>query len=94
MSNEVKLIRCNSMRVRNPDDPNMPFRLDAEFSAPEFMQVAFCMMCGGTETLCVRGNTQEALETFVTKNDLFPHPRLIRMTITKPETKETVKTYK
>ncbi|MEN6623412.1 MAG: hypothetical protein ABFD50_17930 [Smithella sp.] len=94
MDNNVKIISCNSIVVRNTDDPTMPFRLDAEFRAPEFMRVAFCMMHGGTESICVRGNTQEALETFVTKNNLFQHPRLIRMAISKPETKETVKTYK
>lgn len=94
MSDQLKLIKCNSHGVNRPDDPTFPFRLDAEFSAPEFMQVAFCMMHGGTETLSVRGMTQEAIQEFVAKNGFDTHPRLIRMAITKPETNETIRVYK
>lgn len=93
MSEQLKLIRCNSHGVNKQDDPTFPFRLDASFSPPEFMRVAFCMMHGGTETLCVRGMTQEALQDFVAKNGLDTHPRLIRMSITKPETNELIRSY-
>lgn len=81
----IKLIYCNSQGVNNPDDPGFPFRLDAAFRPPEFMQFAFICMHGGSETLCVRGMTREALEQFVEMNGYRTHPRLIRLSITEPE---------
>lgn len=39
----------------------------------------------GNEEICVRGMSREALDQFVTANDLKTHPRLIRMEITEPE---------
>jgi hypothetical protein len=67
-----------------------PFRLDASFRPPEFMQVAFIMIYGGTEEIVVRGQSLEALERFVEANGYKTHPRLIRLTITEPEAKPVV----
>lgn len=80
----VKLIRHNAGRVNEPDDETYPWRLDASFRAPEFMYVAFVFTYGGTEEICVRGKTQEALERFVELNDLRFHPRLISLKIWQP----------
>lgn len=80
----LKLIRHNSGGVSNPDDPTFPFRLDASFRPPEFMQVAHVFLYGNEE-ICVRGTTREALERFVEANTLKTHPRLIRLEITEPE---------
>ncbi|MFZ5365938.1 MAG: hypothetical protein ACOZBZ_01460 [Patescibacteria group bacterium] len=67
------------------DDPSMPYRLDANFRPPEFMEVAFVLMHGGSEEIVVRGMTREALEEFVEANDFKTHPRLRRLTITGPD---------
>lgn len=81
----IKLIRHNAGRVNLPDDPSYPFRLDAVFSPPDFMNVAFALLYGGTEEICVRGMTREALERFVEANGFRTHIRLRRLEITEPE---------
>jgi len=47
------------------DDPSFPFRLVANLRPPEFMEMAFIGMYGGSEVIVVRGETREALEQFV-----------------------------
>ena len=64
----IKLIHHNASGVNLPDDHSYPWRLDAAFSPPGFMQVAFVGLCGGREVVCVRGMTREALEQFVSVN--------------------------
>jgi len=81
----IKLIHHNASGITRPDDPSYPWRLDATFSPPEFMQVAFIGLHGGLEILCVRGKTREALEQFVELNGLRQHPRLHKLEITQPE---------
>jgi len=76
----IKLIRHNARGVDLPDDPTYPHRLDAILRPPEFMQIAFLLLYGNEE-ICVRGMTREALEKFVTVNNLRNHPRLISLTI-------------
>lgn len=72
----IKLIHHNASGVNLPDDPSYPWRLDASFSPPEFMNFTFVCMFGGSETICVRGMTKEALEEFVELNGFRHHPRL------------------
>ena len=81
----IKLIRHNANRVNNPDDPSYPWKLEASFRAPEFMEMTFIFMIGSTEEIVVRGMTREALEKFVEVNDLRRHPRLLRLDITGPK---------
>ena len=81
----IKLITHNAGGVNLPDDPSFPFRLDANFRPPEFMKIAFIGICGGSEVVCVRGETREALEKFVEVNSLRTHPRLRSLEITQPE---------
>ena len=84
----IKLIRHNGGNVNNPDDPSLPWRLEASFRPPEFMSVAFVFLYGGEELIVVRGDTKEHLEEFVQVNDLRNHPRLKKLAITQPrETK-------
>lgn len=78
----VKLIYHNAGGVNEPDDTSYPFRLEANFSPPEFMNVAFILMRGGSEKIVVRGKTREALEKFVDLNNLRKHPRLRSLDIT------------
>lgn len=79
----IKLIRHNVSGVNNPDDTSLPFRLDATFRLPEFMD--FACIHGGSENICLRGMTREALEQFVEMNQLKTHPRLIKLEITESE---------
>lgn len=72
---------------RLPDDPSFPFKLEANFRPPEFMNVAFVLMHGGSEEIVIRGMTKEALDEFIKENQLLTHPRLRRLTITGPDDK-------
>ena len=81
----LKLIRLNSARIDEPDDPSYPYKLEVNLRPPELMQVAFVMLYGGSEVMVVRDKTHEAIEFFVAQNDLRCHPRLRRMTITGPD---------
>lgn len=69
----------------NPDDPSFPFKLEANFRPPEFMNVAFAMLFGGSEEIIVRGMTKEALDVFVVLNGIRTHPRLRWFEITGPD---------
>lgn len=81
----IKLIRHNMGGVNNPDDPAYgPFRLDAIFRVPGFMEVAATFIYG-REEIVVRGKTREALEQFVKVNSLDTHCRKIKVEITEPE---------
>lgn len=82
---QIKLISHNMGGVNLPDDPEFgPFRLDATFRVPEFMQVAAAMIYG-SESVSIRGKTKEALEEFAKEKGLTTHPRLIKLTVTEPE---------
>ena len=89
MGNEIipglKLIHHNSSGVNLPDDTSFPFKLEGNFSPPEFMNVAFVLLYGGSEEIVVRAMTTEALYKFIETNRLLAHPRLRRMTITGPD---------
>ena len=88
----LKLIKLNSIRIDEPDDPSYPYKLEANLSPPELMQVAFVMLHGGSEEMVVRAMTREALDQFIEVNDLRRHPRLRRMIITGPKgTREEIK---
>ena len=80
----LKLIRLNSARISEPDDPSYPYKLEVNLAPPELATVAFAMLCGGSEELVVRATTRDAIDRFVELNDLRRHPRLRRMTITGP----------
>lgn len=70
--------------VNLPDDTSMPYRLDANFRPPEFMQVAFVFMHGGSEEIVVRSETRQALDQFIKTNSLETNPRIRQLTITGP----------
>lgn len=80
----IKLIKHNMGGVNLPDDPSYPFRLDAIFRVPSFMEVAASFIYG-REEIVVRGMTAEKLEQFVAANSLRTHPRLTKLEITQPE---------
>jgi len=81
----LKLIHHNVSGVNLPDDPSFPFKLEANFRPPEFMDVAFVLMHGESEEIVVRSMTKESLDKFVEMNNFHTHPRLRRLTITGPD---------
>ncbi len=82
----IKLIKHNAAGVNEPDDTSFPWRLDMFLRPPEFMSMDFMMMHHGGEEICVRGQTEQALEEFATVNNLFNHPRKTSLKIWQPET--------
>ena len=70
--------------VNLDDDPSYPFKLKANFSPPQFMEVAFITLYGGSEEFILRGMTAEALQQFIEVNDLRTHPRLRWLKLTGP----------
>lgn len=85
VDHNLKLIRHNSAGVNLPDDPSFPYKLEIICSPPEFMEVAFVGLHGGSEEVVVRSKTKESLNNFITLNNFKTHPRLLHMTITGPE---------
>ena len=81
----IKVIEHAPSGINVPDDPSFPWKLVVTLSPPEFMEIMFIFMYGGSETIIVRGMTREALEKFVEANDLRTHPRLRSLNITGPE---------
>lgn len=81
----IKLIHHNSQHVNLPDDETLPFKLEASFSPPEFMRMAFIGLYGGSEEIVVRGQTKEAIDELIEKNHFRTHPRLRKLTITGPD---------
>jgi len=81
----LKLIRHNAVNISKPDDPSLPFKLEANFRPPEFMDFTFICLHGGSEEIVVRGETKDALDRFIELNNLRDHPRLRRMTMTGPD---------
>jgi hypothetical protein len=81
---DLKLIRLNSARINEPDDPSYPYKLEVNLSPPELMLVAFVMLHGGSEEIVVRGRTREAVERFIEQNDFPNHQRFRWLAITGP----------
>lgn len=81
----IKLIRHAGGGVDRPDDPSMPFKLEVVLRPPEFMNVAFVCLYGGSERIIVRGETKEVLDELAAANRFRSHPRLISFTITGPD---------
>lgn len=80
---DLKLIkRTGSVNIA--DDSSYPYKLYCNFAPPEFMNVAFVMLYGGSEEVIVRSKTRESLGEFIDLNNFKKHPRLRRMEITGP----------
>lgn len=82
---QVKVIRHNVSKIDIPDDTSYPFKLEVRLSHPDFMNVAFIMLFGGTEELIVRGKSKRALEKLIKKQKLRTDPRLLSFTLTGPK---------
>ena len=65
------------------ESPDMfPYRIEMNFSPPQFMEVTFVMLHGGSEEVIVRSTTLEAIHELITVNDVRTHPRLRYFKIT------------
>jgi hypothetical protein len=82
---DIKIIRHLPSRIDVQDDPAFPFKLEVNLRPQEFMQVTFVMLYGGSEELVVRGISREALDRFITTQELREHPRLRWLKITAPD---------
>lgn len=80
----IKLISLTG-QIDEPDDETYPWKLVINFRPPEFMQVTFVLMHGGTERMVVRGMSRELLERFLEAEDFTFHPRLREMIFTGPD---------
>lgn len=56
-----KLIYANTYNFKDEDDPTMPFRMDINLRPPDYMNVAFVMLYGGSEEVTFIGSTIEEL---------------------------------
>jgi hypothetical protein len=81
IDSQVRLIRHNARGVSQPEDRTFPFRMKAIFRPPEFMQVAFTMIHGGSECLEFQGMTVEDLVKLADREGFSTHPRLTRIEI-------------
>jgi hypothetical protein len=78
----IKVILHSPSGIKEPDDESLPCKMEATFTAPQFMQVAFVFMHGAQEELIVRGASMDALAEFWSINGFANHPRLIECTVT------------
>lgn len=81
----IKLIRHNAGGVNEQEDPTLPYKLEANLRPPEFMEMAFVGLYGGSEEIVVQGQTHEALEKFSQMNELQTHSRLRNLKIKGPD---------
>lgn len=82
---DIILVAHNAESICLKDDPAYPYKLEGEFMPPDFMQVTFVALHGGSERFVVRGKTKESLDAFIELNKFKTHPRLISLTITGPD---------
>lgn len=85
LNDDVKVIYSNVHRIDNPDDPSLPYKLEAAFSHGDFMRVTAVLLYGGSQRFVLRGRTEAALRAAVIENEWLTHPRLIRLEITGPD---------
>ncbi|MCK9567553.1 hypothetical protein M0R72_01225 [Candidatus Pacearchaeota archaeon] len=76
----VKLIRHTS-ECDHSDDPIMPFKLEMVLKVPEFMEVTWVCLYGGTEEIVARGDSVEELHAWMEEHSLKTHPRMSRYAI-------------
>jgi len=81
----IKIIRHRPSGIDVPDDVTLPFRLEVNLQPPEFMQVAFVCLYGGSEEIVAKGASREDLDRFVNDLKLRDHPRLRWMRVTAPD---------
>lgn len=66
-----------------PDDVSYPYKLYVNLRPPEFMDFTFIMLHGGSEEIIAVAKTEKELKEFAEYNNLYNHPRLREIKITK-----------
>jgi hypothetical protein len=79
----VKLI-YKTGGTRQPENPSMHYKLEANFRPPEIMLVRFISLYGGNAELIIQGISRKALDKLIKANNLEHHPRIKSLTITGP----------
>jgi len=85
---DLKVIRLNTAGINESDASyaaSHPHKLTVNLRPPDFMQVTFICLYGGSEELIVRATTRAALDRFISQNNLTQEPRLRSLVITGPE---------
>ena len=72
----------NAGYINVQEDPSFPFKMEANFRIPSFMEVAFVMLYGGCEILRFQGMTVEGLAREADSKGLSDHCRLRKIEIT------------
>ena len=79
----VKLIKHTS----DCDLPSLPFKLEVVLRPPEFLEVTWLGLYGGSEDIVARGDSAEELSVWADEHGLKDHIRLRRYAITDSEGK-------
>lgn len=77
----VKLIKHTS-DCDFPDDPSLPFKLEVILRPPEFLELTWIGLYGGSEDIVARGDSAEELLVWADTYGLKNHTRLRRYAIT------------
>lgn len=67
------------------EDPTLPWKVTVNLRPPEFMNVTFVMLYGGTEAAVVQAPTREELEKFLEAENMTTHPRLRNIVFNGPD---------
>lgn len=81
---QVKVIRHPSSGINIQDDPSLPFKIEVNLRPPDFMNVTFVMLYGGSDEVLARASDRSAVDGFLDKHELRDHPRLRWIRITGP----------
>jgi hypothetical protein len=80
----LKLVKKTGVRDLPPvDATEYPFMMEMNCSPPEFMDVTFVLLYGGSEEIFVRADDVQKIYQFITLNNFRNHPRLRYIEITK-----------
>ena len=82
---EIKIIRHLPSRIAIADDLALAFRVEVNLRPPEFMNVAFVMLYGGSEEILVRCADRAAVDRFLDRTELRSHPRTRWIKVTGPD---------
>lgn len=86
MNDRVQLVyQTGRGGKREVDVMEYPWSLYGNFSPPEYMEVAFAFIFGGSEEFAVRGKSRDDLIQLIKERELSDHPRLRYFTITDPD---------
>lgn len=82
----MELLHCvyKTGEIRQPERPDLPWKVHIKLRPPPFMEVTFHLLHGGVEELIAQGWTKDAIEAFLRLNDTTSHPRFTELTITGP----------